>query len=424
MSGPGDPAAAVGRGLGSPFWQVWTASTGSNLGDGIRRVALPLLAVSVTTSPLSIGLVAAAGSVPWLLFGLAAGALVDRWDRLRTMCIVNAARAGVMAVLAGWVLLGHPPVWVLVAAAFLIGTGETFVDNAAQAVLPQVVDRDQLDVANGRLYAGQVVAGQFLGQGVGGALFAIMAGLPFGVDSATFAFASLIILPLSRTAQASKAPTPALQRLTLLGDIKQAVHWLIGQRLLRGLLATVTALGLASGAFWAVIALYSQQVLHLSAAGYGVMLAVGAAGSLLGSLTANSIRNRLGTARAVYFAVILVVGAAFALAVTTSAVLAAGMLIVNGFGVLLWNVVSTSLRQKMTPPDMLGRISATFRLAALGAMAIGSLAAGALAQATSLPAVFRASAAILTVTAVLAAPAIAAGRGTASNESSASRRLK
>lgn len=422
MSGPADRTTAVGRGLGSPFWKVWTASTGSNLGDGIRRVALPLLAVSVTTSPLSIGLVAAAGSVPWLLFGLAAGALVDRWDRLRTMCTVNAARAVVMAALAGWVMLGQPAVWVLVAAAFLIGTGETFVDNAAQAVLPQVVDGEQLDVANGRLYAGQVVAGQFVGQGAGGAFFAVMAGLPFGVDAATFAFASVIIWPLSRTG-ASRAPAPARRPLTLLGDIRQAVHWLIGQRLLRGLLATVTALGLASGAFWAVIALYSQQRLHLSATGYGVMLAVGAAGSLLGSITASSVRNRLGTACAVYLAVTLVVGAAVALAVTTNAVLAGGMLIVNGFGVLLWNVVSTSLRQKLTPPDMLGRISATFRLAALGAMAIGSVAAGALAQATSLSAVFCASAATLTVTAVLAAPAITADQSTAGNGTSASRRL-
>ena len=107
-------------------------------------MALPLLAVSVTTSPLSIGLVAAAGSVPWLLFGLTAGALVDRWDRLRIMWVVNAVRAGVMAALVVWVLLGHVPVWAIIAAAFLIGTGETFVDNAAQAVLPTLIDRDRL----------------------------------------------------------------------------------------------------------------------------------------------------------------------------------------------------------------------------------------------------------------------------------------
>jgi len=252
---------ATGQHLSSSYWRVWLASTGSNLGDGIRRVAFPLLAVSLTSNAFLIGLVAAAGSLPWLFSGLIAGALVDRWDRLRTMWVVNALRAVVLAAVTVLVQLHAMSVWGLIGAALLIGTGETFVDNAAQAVLPQLVPAQLLDRANSRLFAGQVTAGQFIGQGVSGVLFAVAAELPFAVDTVGFLFAALVISGLSRTTQTAPRAAPfGAGKGRLLDEIRAGLSWLAGQRLLRGMLMMMAALGLASGAFWAIVALYATRI--------------------------------------------------------------------------------------------------------------------------------------------------------------------
>jgi len=304
--------------LSSSYWRVWSASTGSNLGDGIRRVAFPLLALSLTSNPFLIGLVAAAGSLPWLFSGLIAGALVDRWDRLRTMWVVNALRAVVLAAVTTLVLLHAMSIWGLIVAALLIGTGETFVDNAAQAVLPQLVPAQLLDRANSRLFTGQVAAGQFIGQGVSGALFAVAVELPFAVDTVGFLFAALVISGLSRTIPStSRGVSGGAGKGRLIDEIRAGITWLAGQRLLRGMLLMVAALGLASGAFWAIAALYATRILHLPPTGYGLMLAIGATGALLGSFIASRIRARLGTARSIHLAVTVIGLASVGFGVTT-----------------------------------------------------------------------------------------------------------
>lgn len=397
--------------LSSSYWRVWLASTGSNLGDGIRRVAFPLLAVSLTSNAFLIGLVAAAGSLPWLFSGLIAGALVDRWDRLRTMWVVNALRAVVLAAVTVLVQLHAMSVWGLIGAALLIGTGETFVDNAAQAVLPQLVPAQLLDRANSRLFAGQVTAGQFIGQGVSGVLFAVAAELPFAVDTVGFLFAALVISGLSRTTRSTPRAAPfGAGKGRLLNEIRAGLSWLAGQRLLRGMLMMMAALGLASGAFWAIVALYATRILHMPPTGYGIMLAIGATGALLGSFIASWIRARLGTALSIHLAVAVIGLACVGFAVTTHAVVASGLLILNGIAVMMWNVIAASLRQSLTPAPMLGRVSSVFRLVAYGAMSIGAVGAGALADTVSIPAVFWASAAILAIAGLATAPAIRTAR--------------
>jgi MFS family permease len=387
---------ATGQHLSSSYWRVWLASTGSNLGDGIRRVAFPLLAVSLTSNAFLIGLVAAAGSLPWLFSGLIAGALVDRWDRLRTMWVVQ---------------LHAMSVWGLIGAALLIGTGETFVDNAAQAVLPQLVPAQLLDRANSRLFAGQVTAGQFIGQGVSGVLFAVAAELPFAVDTVGFLFAALVISGLSRSTQTAPRAAPSgAGKGRLLDEIRAGLSWLAGQRLLRGMLMMMAALGLASGAFWAIVALYATRILHMPPTGYGIMLAIGATGALLGSFIASWIRARLGTALSIHLAVAVIGLACVGFAVTTHAVVASALLILNGTAVMMWNVIAASLRQSLTPAPMLGRVSSVFRLVAYGSMSIGAVGAGALADTVSIPAVFWASAAILAIAGLATAPAIRTAR--------------
>lgn len=398
-AGPG----AHNRALGPAFWKVWWASTTANLGDGIRIAALPLLAVSVTRDAFLVSLVVAAGSLPWLVVGLFAGALVDRWDRVRILWVVNAVRAATMLLLVVSILTGSVSIWLLVLVAVVIGTGETFVDNAAQAVLPRFVPPESLERANGRLYGGQVVTGQFLGRGLSGLLFGAGAAAPFMVDAVMLAAASLFGLVLATSLPRSTSATghvgrPARPARPMLPEIREGIAWLWRHRLLRKLWLVLAALGFASGAFWGVVALYAVEVLRLTPVQYGFMLAVGATGSLLGSLTAATVRYRLGTTRALHLATGLVLTAGTGLALTSSGVVAALLMVTNGFGVLLWNVVMVSMRQRLTPPHLLGRVNAAFSLIAVGATSIGALAGGLTGQLISLPAVFWLSTALLGTT--------------------------
>jgi len=417
-------AAAPTRGLGGLYWRLWSASSASALGDGLRRVALPLLAVHLTTDPRLVALVAAAGTVPWLVFALPIGALVDRFDRRRTMAAVDLLRTLTVALLAVAVAAGALSIALLVAVTFVLGTGEIFAESAALALVPQLVDTAQLERANGRLQAGEVTAGQFAGQGLGGALFAVALALPFALDAATFLLSAVLVLSL-RTATRHRPPAASLRRLP--AETAEGLRWLARHRLLRTLCVLLAVLAAVSGAFWAVAALYAASILGLGPTGFGVLLAVGAAGSLAGSLLAEPLAVRLGTAGATRLSVEVVTVAMAGLAVTRSPLVAGALLAVNGIAVLVWNVVTVSLRQAIIPDHLLGRVGSAYLFVGLGAQPVGALAAGLLAHAAGLPAVFAASAGLLAITAVATAPRLrasdfAAARSTAQQTAAASSR--
>jgi len=400
------------RGLGGLYWRLWSAATASALGDGLRRVALPLLAVHLTRDARLVALVAAAGTVPWLVFGLPVGALVDRWDRRRTMAAVDLLRTLVVAVLAVAVAVGALSIPLLVAVTFVLGTGEIFAESAALALVPQLVAPPQLERANGRLQAGEVAAGQFAGQGLGGVLFAVALALPFALDAATFLLSAALVLTLHTP---TRRPLPAsLRRLP--AETAEGLRWLAGHRLLATLCVLLAVLAAVSGAFWAIAALYAANILGLGPTGFGVLLAVGAAGSLAGSLLAEPLAARLGTAGAIRLAVALVTLATAGLAATGSPLVAGALLVVNGIAVLVWNVVTVSLRQAIIPDRLLGRVGSAYLFIGLGAQPAGALGAGLLAHAAGLRAVFAASAALLAVTALVTAPRLGAGAFTAARD--------
>jgi len=401
------------RGLAGLYWRLWSAATASALGDGLRRVALPLLAVHLTRDARLVALVAAAGTVPWLVFGLPIGALVDRWDRRRTMAAVDLLRTLVVAVLAVAVAVGAMSIPLLVAGTFVLGTGEIFAESAALALVPQLVAPPQLERANGRLQAGEVAAGQFAGQGLGGALYAVALALPFALDAATFLLSAALVLSL-RTPTRRPVPAASLRRLP--AETAEGLRWLAGHRLLATLCVLLAVLAAVSGAFWAIAALYAANILGLGPTGFGVLLAVGAAGSLAGSLLAEPLAARLGTAGAIRLAVTVVTLATAGLAATDSPLVAGALLTVNGIAVLVWNVVTVSLRQAIIPDRLLGRVGSAYLFIGLGAQPVGALGAGLLAHAAGLPAVFAVSAALLALTALVTAPRLGAGAFTAARD--------
>ncbi|RQW94623.1 MFS transporter, partial [Micromonospora inaquosa] len=255
--------------LGRDFRLLWSAAVSSRFGDALRTPALALLAATVTRDPRIIAAVTVAGQLPPLLFGLLGGVYADRWDRRRTMAVVDGVRAVVVAALAVMVALDRVSVLVLLAAAFLLATLGTLFDSASFALLPALVPPDALPRANGRLQAGSAVAGGFLGAPAAGVLFAAAPALPFALDAVTFAAAALLVLALAPAARISgESPRGSVR-----SEIVEGLRWLRGHQILWRVTVLAAASNLAISGILAVLVLYALDVLRVPPAGYGLFAA-------------------------------------------------------------------------------------------------------------------------------------------------------
>ena len=273
--------------LGSAYWRLWTASTISNLGDGIDLAALPLLAASLTRDPRLVAGLATAAGLPWLFFALVAGAIVDRTDRRALMVRVNVARGLLVGVVAVTAATGTARIWSLYLVAFALGVAETLFDNAAQSMLPSIVPPSLLELANGRQYAAEVVGNSFVGPPVGGLLFAATLSLPFWADAASFFVSAALIATLV----GSFRPPPRLgldgqpaPRRSIRADIGEGLRWLYHHRVLRTLALLLGTLNFCGNMALATFVLFSQEELGLNDTGYGLLLAGMAVGGVIGGL--------------------------------------------------------------------------------------------------------------------------------------------
>ncbi|MFI6900727.1 MFS transporter [Nonomuraea sp. NPDC050394] len=365
------------------YWQLWTSSGLSNLADGILKVALPLVAVQFTRSPPLVAGLAVAVTLPWLVCALPAGALVDRLDRRRAMLAANLTRAALLAAVTAAALLGWGSIWLLYGAAFLIGTAETVHDTAAQSIVPQIVPREHLTQANGRLFAAELTANQFAGPPLAGLLAAASAALAFAAPAALWLLAVAALFLVRGSYRVERAePT------TLRADVAAGLRYLWRQKVLRRLAALTGLFNFASNATTAVLVLYATGPMRLPEAGYGLLLGTIAAGSLVGSLTGAWLERRLGRTRTLLLA--LPAGAVLigVPAATTSPYLVGAGFFVGGIGIVVANVVMVSLRQRITPDAMLGRVNSCYRLIAWGTMPLGAIAGGLLAQQIGLRPLF------------------------------------
>jgi len=373
-------------GLGRDFWWLWTASATSNLGDGIRLTALPLLAAAMTANPTAVAGVTAATYLPWLLFGPVGGAIADRSDRRRMIIAVQVARAACVGVFAVSLAAGGASLLALYAVALCIGLGEVVVDGALQAVIPLVTPRDRLDAANGRMGAAELLANEFLGGPVGSLLFALAAALPFAIDALTFSLAAVAFTRVSAP-QVRGRPTTST---SLFADVREGVRWLSRHRLLRtfAVAMAVTNLGYAAGS--SMLVLLVTDTFEASGIAFGLLLSGAAAGGFVGTLLAERAASWLGRGRAM--GVTLTIGAVLFLAVAVAPTIwvaaAAWTLISLTTGA--FNVIGRSLRQTIIPDRMIGRVIGAFRVLGYGAVPIGALGGGVIATAFGIRAAFAA----------------------------------
>ncbi len=345
---------------------LWSASSISAVGDGMRDSSLPLLALAISDSPSSVSVVAVAGSLPWLLMALFGGVIADRFDRRRLMWTIDFGRAAIVLGFAACVFSGTPPLGLLAALAFVLGCGETVFVNAATSTIPDVVSSDRLDVANGRLQGGLLV-GRMIGPMVGTTLFAVAAGYPFTVDGASFAVAALLVAATGR----SGAPRAKSDR-RVMAEVREGVRWLYRHKQLR-LVASLSALaGGASALGITMMALLVTRTLGEPTWAYGAVLATGVAGGTAASMLAGRISERMGRRARIALSFVLMGSSLLLMGLSPSVFVVAPLFALGNFGVVTWNVQAISLRQQTVPKELLGRVNSCYLMLTRIGMLIGA----------------------------------------------------
>jgi MFS family permease len=386
--------------LSRDYWRLWWANAISSTGDGAFAAALPLLAVTITRDPRLVSVVTAATYLPWLLLSLPAGAVVDRYDRTTLMVCAQTVQAAVVAIAAILVVTRQASIEVLAAAGLLLGSAEVVFSNAAQSVLPALVPPDLLPRANGSQQVSLTVGESFLGPPAGSLLFAAAAALPFGLDAASFAGSAALLARLPRTAQ----NRDHAQRPPIRAQIAEGLRWLARHRLLRVVAVLLGIYNFANQMGQAILVLLATQTLHVSTRGYGLLLAASAVGSVLGGLVNPVLSRRLGVLPALILPALVDAAAFIGIGLAPGPAVVAALLAVQGFCVTLWNVVTVSLRQRVVPGPLLGRVNSVYRMLGWGLMPLGALAGGFVAHTAGLRAPFVAAGLLCALSALAALP--------------------
>ena len=363
------------------FWKIWSANSFSNLGDGLYQITLPLLAAQLTRSPSLVATLGIMLSLPWLIFALQAGSIVDRFDRRKVMLWVNGGRLLLLLGLTLAVMIGFVSLPILYVAALLLGIGETLMDTALTSIVPSVVSKDRLTWANARITAAQTVTNTFIGPPLAGYLAGI--GFAFATGSSTLmylvaGFALILMRGTFGVSSLTDAQTgqPVWQHLT------EGLRFLWKDRIIRDLTLFTASMNLFWAGWGALIVLYAVRPgpMGLSEFDYGLLLTAMAIGGLLGSVLCERLQKILGTRNALaldFAGTILLVGVP---ALTTNPLTVGAAAFFAGMGATVWVILVSSIRQRLVPGTLLGRVYSASRFISWGIGPVGALLAGFIAE--------------------------------------------
>ncbi|GAB3937769.1 MFS transporter [Micromonospora vulcania] len=366
-------------GLGTRFAQLWAASTLSALGSGLATVAAPLFVASRTDDPLVVAAASAVAWLPWLLFALPGGVLADRLDRRRLMIVIDLVRVVALAVLATAIMTGRAGVALLYAVLFVVNTGEVVFRAASQAMLPTVVPRHRLERANGWLGGGTTLMQGMLAGPLGGFLFVLAAGSPFLVNAVTYALSAVLVALVGGNFRAETTDVDPSRTRSIRREIAEGLRWLAHQRLLRTMSVLIGLLNVTLTAALAVLVLLAGERLGLGSVGYGLLFTCMATGGVLGALLGDRLIARVGATWTVRIGLLIEAGLHLALAASRSTIVIGFALFAFGVHGALWNIVANSLRQRLTPPTLQGRVASANLFVAAGGNCVGALLGGVLA---------------------------------------------
>jgi predicted MFS family arabinose efflux permease len=363
--------------LGTPFRWLLGSSWVSNIADGLQVAAGPLLVASETHDPFLVALAAVLQYLPFLLFGLFAGVVADRVDRRRMIVVADLCRVVVVAVLVGTVLSGHVNIAVVLTAMFLLGVGETFADTTTSTLLPMIVAKRDLGVANARLITGIVTFNQLAGPPVGALLFGLGRAFPFAAQCTCLALSVLLMLRVRLPAHGRDSTA---EPSTIRSDIVEGIRWVWRHAAVRTLVLTIVTFNVTFGAAWSVLVLYSLERLGMGEVGFGLLTSAAAFGGLVGTLSFGWLERHISLGNIMRGGLVIETLTHLILAVNTLPAVALVVFFVFGAHAFVWGTISTTVRQRAVPTEMQGRVTSVNLIGVTGGMVIGSALGGVIAS--------------------------------------------
>lgn len=370
--------------LGRRYRWLLASSWVSNLGDGIALAAGPLLVASQTGSPILVATAALLQRLPWLLFGLHAGALADRLDRRVLVIVADLFRVLVLLVLTAAIATDQVDiVWVLV-AMFLLGVAEVFADTTANTLLPMLVEKADLGAANARLMAGFLTVNQMVGPPLGAGLFAIGLAVPFVAQALVMLLGAMLVARIALPRGGVRDATG-----TRVGrDIVEGVRWLWHHHAVRTLALVMFTFNVTWGAAWSVLVLYATERLDMGEVGFGLLTTASAVGGLISTSRYGWLERRIPLATLMRACLTLEVLTHLALAVNTVPWIAIAVMVVFGAYAFVWGTLSSAVRQRAVPTELQGRVGSVYMVGLFGGIVLGQAIGGVIADLWGLAAPF------------------------------------
>ena len=368
--------------LGPAFNRLFSASAISNLADGLLAVAAPLLAITLTKNPVLISMLSALVMLPWLLFAIPIGLIVDRVDKRLLITFTNSLRFVIAGLLALAIATDFVTIYWLFVAAFLIGISEVASDTASQSLIPVILEKKHFERANSRLNIAETVIQNFIGGPLSGFLYATAVVLPFVLNSAGFLIAAIFVflIPAHLITESRDEAKETAEKKSFLGDIKFGLKYLWNDPDLRGLVTITTSLGFFYSLSMSTMILFITEVLGLQAKFFGVLMAGAGSGAIIGALLAPRISKKFGRGKvlalAIFMSSVTVLFQAFSPNYWVFGVVG----FVSSFFITNWNILLMSCYQVLIPKELYGRIHGARRTFVWGMMPLGAFLGGVIAQ--------------------------------------------
>jgi len=362
--------------LGRNFRWLLAAAVVNNFGDGVVLAAGPLLVASQTKDPFLVSMAVLSGVLPTLLFGVLGGAVADRFDRRLMVIVVDLIRALALVVLVVTIVSGSISIATVLVTLFVLGTAETFADSASSALLPALVSRDDLGVANSRLQGAFLLTNQLVAPPIGAALFAAGMALPFATNAICFVFGAVLVSRVVTSVRREPQEDSSLR-----AEMAEGIRWLLAHPPMRTLALTIFTFNVTFGAAWSVLVLWASQRLGMGPVGFGLLTTAVAIGGIIGTVSYGRLTSRFSLADIMRAGLLIETFTHLTFALTTSAGVALATMVVFGAHEFVWGTTAETVRQRAVPDELQGRVSGVYRVAIMGGIVIGTPLGGLLATA-------------------------------------------
>ncbi len=363
-------------GFGRRFWTLWSAFSASNLGDGLALVGFPLFAVSITDDARLVGLVAAAQFLPFLVVGLPAGVIIDRFDRRKLAMFSQVLRSAALLFVGFAALADSATIPLLAACAFVVGVGEVLTDGGLPAVVRDVVTQSQLEDANARLRASETVSNQFIGPPVGALLFQFSSAAPFLLAAGLYIAAVGFLAALTGSYRPEQSDDPG----SFISQMGTGLSYVWNHSVLRPLAFAVGLYALVGSAHHSMGVVLITERLGLSEVQYGLLLAVDAIAAVVMSFFVSRLVKRTSHGFSMKVSVVTFALHAFIFGFSVFVPLIVLGFLIGGIADPTWNVVSATVRQRLVDDEIFGRMMTAYLFIAWSMQPLGPILGGVITE--------------------------------------------